>query len=165
MNNSFHLIIYRKEMSSSDYTNLRRIRHVYQPTMSSCHPNMQPQVVSLQVKVMLCRYISYSTMCLHILMHIRIIHLLLHSLCTSSHVHSMYILPMHILPMYILPMYILPMYILPMYILPMYILPCTSFMYIIMIMIILPVTQKNMYTIIMNMMQITTSLSLYRSWI
>ena len=32
-------------MSSSDYTNLRRIRHVYHPTMSNCHPNVQPQVV------------------------------------------------------------------------------------------------------------------------
>ena len=32
-------------MSASDYTNLRRIRHVYHPTMSNCNPNVQPQVV------------------------------------------------------------------------------------------------------------------------
>ena len=32
-------------MSSSDYTNLRRIRHIYHPTMSNCHPPVQPQVV------------------------------------------------------------------------------------------------------------------------
>lgn len=35
MNNSFHTIIYR--MSASDYTHLRRVRHVYQPTMATSH--------------------------------------------------------------------------------------------------------------------------------
>ena len=32
-------------MSASDYTNLRRIRHVYHPTMNNCNTNVQPQVV------------------------------------------------------------------------------------------------------------------------
>jgi len=37
-------ILIIEEMSSSDYTNLRRIRHVYYPSLNNCHAHTQPIV-------------------------------------------------------------------------------------------------------------------------
>ena len=111
MNNSFHLIIYRKEMSSSDYTNLRRIRHVYQPTMSSCHPNVQPQVVYTTPSESNCYVGTYPT-------HNHVpsypnVHSHYSPAPTPHYVHPPHVHPCHVYPSHVHPSYVHPSHVHP----------------------------------------------------